>query len=224
MKPTETLAREKLPDGAELILTRRDGVFRLSLDGQELMASRQFESERQLAQLALAEIADRPAPRILVGGLGFGFTLRAALDHLPRSAKVDVCELFTFLIEAHRDPEIGAGDLAGRPLEDPRVTAIVGDVRSLLGPSERFDAILLDVDNGPWAFTIPSNEHLYSANGLDRLRRSLTPDGVLAIWSAEPSPEFAQRMERAGFKVRTERVAARPGSRRRHSIFLGRAK
>jgi len=224
MKPTETLAREKLPDGSELILTRRDGTFRLSLDGQELMASRQFESEWQLAQLACAEIADRPAPRVLVGGLGFGYTLRAALDHLPKAASVVVCELFAFLIEAHRDKAAGVGDLAGRPLEDPRVTAVEGDVRTLLGRPERFDAILLDVDNGPWAFTLPSNEHLYSANGLDRLRRSLTPGGVLAIWSAEPSPEFARRMERAGFKVRTERVAARQGSLRRHSIFLGRAK
>jgi spermidine synthase len=224
MKPTETLAREKLPDGSELILSRRDGVYRLSLDGQELMASRQFESERQLAKLALEEIADRPAPRVLVGGLGFGYTLRAALDHLPKAAKVVISELFAFLIAAHRDPETGVGDLAGQPLEDLRVTAIVGDVRSLLGRPERFDGILLDVDNGPWAFTLPSNEHLYSANGLDRLRRSLTPGGVLAIWSAEPSPEFAQRMERAGFKIRIERVAARSGSRRRHSIFLGRAK
>ncbi len=224
MKPTETLARETLPDGSELILTRRDGVFRLSLDGQELMASRQFESERQLAKIALAEISDRPAPRVLVGGLGFGYTLRSALDQLPKAAKVILSELFSFLIATHRDPASGIGDLAGRPLEDRRVTAVEGDVRSLLARPERFDAILLDVDNGPWAFTLPSNEHLYSANGLDRLRQSLTPGGVVAIWSAEPSPEFAQQMERAGFKVRTERVAARPGSRRRHSIFLGRVK
>ncbi|HEV7670431.1 MAG TPA: hypothetical protein VGS22_18080 [Thermoanaerobaculia bacterium] len=224
MKPTETLACAHLPDGSELILTRRDGVYRLSLDGQELMASRQFESERQLAQIACAEIADRKAPRVLVGGLGFGYTLRAALDHLPKTATVMICELFAFLIEAHRDPAFGVGDLAGRPLEDPRVTTVERDVRTLLGRPERFDAILLDVDNGPWAFTVPSNEHLYSAAGLDALRRSLTPGGVLAIWSAEPSPEFAQRMSRGGFAVRTERVAARPGSRRRHSIFLGRAK
>ena len=224
MKPTETLARETLPDGAELILTRRDGTFRLSLDGQELMASRQFESERQLARLALAEVAGRPAPRVLVGGLGFGYTLRAALDHLPKAAEVVLGELFPFLIAAHRDPAMGVGDLAGRPLEDPRVTTTEGDVRALLGRPDRFDAILLDVDNGPWAFTLPSNEHLYSAAGLNLLRQSLLPGGVLAIWSAEPSPEFARRMERAGFAVRTERVAARPGSRRRHSIFLGRVK
>ena len=224
MKPTETLARETLPDGAELILTRRDGTFRLSLDGQELMASRQFESERQLARLALAEVAGRPAPRVLVGGLGFGYTLRAALDQLPKTAEVILSELFPFLIAAHRDPAMGVGDLAGRPLEDPRVTTTEGDVRGLLGRPDRFDAILLDVDNGPWAFTLPSNEHLYSAAGLNLLRQSLLPGGVLAIWSAEPSPEFARRMERAGFVVRTERVAARPGSRRRHSIFLGRVR
>ncbi len=221
MKPTETLARETLPDGSELILTRRDGVYRLSLDGLELMASRQVDSEQQLAQIALAEISGRPAPRVLVGGLGFGFTLRAALDRLPKAASVIVSELFAFLIEAHRDRAVGVGDLAGRPLQDPRVTAIEGDVRTLLGRPERFDAILLDVDNGPWAFTVPSNEQIYSAAGLDRLRQSLTPGGVLAIWSAEPSPEFVQRLERAGLRVRTERVAARVGSRRRHTIFLG---
>ncbi len=224
MKPTETLARQSLPDGSELFLTQRDGVYRLSLDGQELMASRQVASEAELARIACGEIAERPAPKVLIGGLGFGYTLRAALDQLPKAASVVVSELFAFLIEAHRDPAGGVGDLAGRPLEDPRVTAVEGDVRTLLGRPERFDAILLDVDNGPWAFTVPSNEHLYSAAGLDRLRQSLTSGGVLAIWSAEPSPEFEQRMERAGFRVRTERVAARAGSRRRHTIFLGRTK
>ncbi len=221
MKPTETLARATAPDGAELILTRRDGVYRLSLDGQELMASRQFESERELARLAIAEIGGRPAPRVLIGGLGFGYTLRAALDRLPVRASVVVAEWFEFLIEIHRRDE-GVAALASRPLEDPRVSVFRGDVRDRLEGGPTYDAILLDVDNGPWAFTLRQNERLYSAAGLDQMRRCLLPGGVVAVWSAEPAPEFAHRMERAGFSVRTESVAPRVGKRRRHSIFLGR--
>ncbi|HXU47194.1 MAG TPA: hypothetical protein VN783_16830, partial [Thermoanaerobaculia bacterium] len=102
MKPTETLARATAPDGAPLVLTRRDGVYSLSLAGQELMSSRQHGSEGDLARLACAAIAGRPAPRVLVGGLGFGYTLRAALDLLPAAATVVVCELFGFLLDAHR--------------------------------------------------------------------------------------------------------------------------
>lgn len=217
MKPTETLAKTLAPDGAELVLTRRDGIFRLSLDGQELMASRQNDSERELAKLACAALVGRPRPRVLVGGLGFGYTLRAALDHLPQSATVVVCEVFALLFEAH---EKWLGDLAKRPLEDPRVVRKLADVQTLLGGREKWDAILLDVDNGPWAFTLASNRDLYSERGLDRLRASLNPGGIIAVWSAEPSPEFKKRLERARFRVRTVRAPARAGGNKRHTIFL----
>jgi spermidine synthase len=157
---------------------------------------------------------------VLVGGLGFGYTLRAALDSLPRGAAVVVCEVFASLLDWQRGL---LADLAGRPLDDPRVTAVQADVWTLLGGRERFDAILLDVDNGPEAFTLRSNRRLYSAAGLARLRRSLLERGVLAVWSSSAVPEFERRLRRAGFEAWTERVAARGGAgRRNHTIFLAR--
>ena len=220
MKPTEMLARDRTPDGEELVLSRRDGVYLLSVEGMELMTSRAHGSEDALASLACAAVAKLKAPRVLVGGLGFGYTLRAALGHLPRDARVVVCEVFPSLLEWNRGP---LAELAGRPLEDPRVKAVRADVRTLLDGPERFDAILLDVDNGPEAFTLRSNGQLYSADGLGRLWRSLTRGGMLAVWSAVPGPAFEGRLRRAGFEVRTERASARGGGKGRlDTIFLAR--
>ena len=220
MKPTETLARETTSDGEELVLSRRDGIYLLSVDGMELMSSRSHGSEDALARLACAAIAGSKAPRVLVGGLGFGYTLRAALDLLPPQARVVVCEVFPALLAWNRGP---LAELAGRPLEDPRVRAVRADVRSLLGGGERFDAILLDVDNGPEAFTLRSNESLYTAGGLASLSRSLTEKGVLAIWSAAADPAFESRLRRAGFDAWTERASARGGAKgRRDAIFVAR--
>lgn len=220
MKPTETLARETTPDGEELVLSRRDGVYLLSVDGMELMTSRAHGSEDALARLALEAIAERGAPRVLVAGLGFGYTLRAALDHLPRRARVVVCEVFPSLVAWNRGP---LAELASRPLDDPRVKVVQADVRMLLAGHERFDAILLDVDNGPEAFTLRSNDRLYTAAGLARLSRSLTARGVLAVWSAAADPAFVSRLRRAGFETRTERVSARGGAKgRRDAIFVAR--
>ncbi|HSS52559.1 MAG TPA: hypothetical protein VLX28_26755 [Thermoanaerobaculia bacterium] len=221
MKPTETLARERTPEGDELVLSRRDGAYSLSIGGQELMTSRVHGSEEALARLACAAIAEKKTPRVLVGGLGFGYTLRAALDHLPRGAAVVVCEVFASLLGWNRGL---LADLAGRPLEDRRVRAVHADVRSLLDRREspqRFDAILLDVDNGPEAFTLRSNHSLYTAEGLDRLWRSLTVRGVLAVWSSTPSPEFQRRLRKAGFEAKAESVPTRQGGKRRDTIFLG---
>jgi spermidine synthase len=221
MKPTETLGREKTPEGDELVLWRRDGVYHLSIDGQELMTSRAHGSEEALARLACEALVEKKTPRVLVGGLGFGYTLRAALDHLPPGASVVVCEIFASLLEWNRG-ELAA--LAGRPLEDRRVKAVRADVGALFDGGERFDAILLDVDNGPRAFTLRSNDRLYSDEGLARLGRSLNPRGVLAVWSGSPAPEFEARLRRAGFKAWTERVSARQGARGgSHLIFLARA-
>ena len=219
MKPTETLARERTSDGRELVLSRHDGAYTLSVDGLELMTSRVHGSEETLARRACEAIAERKTPRVLIGGLGFGYTLRAALDHLPKGAAVVVCEVFASLLDWHRSL---LADLAGRPLEDRRVTAVRADVQSLLDGRERFDAILLDVDNGPEAFTLRSNGGLYTAEGLARLWRSLTKDGVLAVWSAAPSPEFERRLRKAGFEARTERVSAFGHGKRRHALFLAR--
>jgi spermidine synthase len=221
MKPIETLARETTPEGDELVLTRRDGVYHLIVDGVELMTSRVHGSEEDLARLAIAAIANRSkAPRVLVGGLGFGYTLRAALGNLPKEGKVVVCELFASLLQWNRDL---LGELAGRPLADRRVKVVLADVRVYLDGQERFDAILLDVDNGPEALTLRSNDGLYTEEGLERLARSLTDGGVVAFWSTTPSPAFEKRLRRAGFEAWTERVPARGGGKgKNHAIFMAR--
>ena len=219
MKPTETLARETTPEGDEFVLSRRDGAYSLSVGGQELMTSRVHGSEEALARLACAAIAEKKTPRVLVGGLGFGYTLRAALDHLPRGAAVVVCEVFASLLGWNRGL---LAHLAGRPLEDRRVTAVRADVQTLLDGRQRFDAVLLDVDNGPQGFTLRSNDSLYTAEGLAHLSRSLTARGVLAVWSSSSSPEFQRRLRKAGFETWTESVPTRQGGKRRDTIFLGR--
>jgi spermidine synthase len=220
MKPIETLAREKTPEGDELVLTRRDGVYHLIVDGVELMTSLVHGSEEDLARLAAEAIAKKKTPRVLVGGLGFGYTLRAALDHLPPGGRVVVCELFASLLEWNRRL---LGGLAGRPLDDRRVEVVLADVRLYLDGRERFDAILLDVDNGPEALTLRSNGGLYTEEGLERLSRSLTDGGVVAFWSSSPSPAFERRLRRAGFEAWTERVPARGGGKgKNHAIFLAR--
>ena len=220
MKPIETLARERTPEGDELVLTRRDGVYHLIVDGVELMTSLVHGSEEDLARLAAEAIAKKKAPRVLVGGLGFGYTLRAALDHLPPGGRVVVCELFASLLRWNRDL---LGELAGRPLDDRRVEVVLADVRLYLDGRERFDAILLDVDNGPEALTLRSNGGLYTEAGLERLSWSLTDGGVVAFWSSSPSPAFERRLRRAGFEAWTERVPARGGGKgKNHAIFLAR--
>ena len=218
MKPTETLARDTTPEGEELVLLRRDSVYTLRVNGMELMSSRAHGSEEALAKLACDAIARRIQPRVLIGGLGFGYTLRAALDHLPSNAEVILCELFAVLLEWNRGP---LGDLAGHPLDDSRVDARNVDVRDALSTSSKYDAIILDVDNGPWGFTLRSNDDLYSQAGIARLSNALTEKGVLAVWSSEPSPEFEKRLSRGGFRVSTETIGARGGNKGpRHTIFI----
>jgi spermidine synthase len=217
MKPTEILARETTPEGEELLLLRRDSVYTLRINGMELMSSRAHGSEEALGRLACEAIAARTQPRILVGGLGFGYTLRAALDYLPANAEVVLCELFTVLIEWNRGP---LGDLTGRPLDDPRVTTLPVDLREALAKSGRYDAIILDIDNGPWGFTLQSNDDLYSAFGIDRLAHALAQHGILAVWSSEPSQEFENRLARGGFRVRTATVRARGDKGPRHTVFI----
>lgn len=219
MKPIEVLARATTPDGEEMKLWRRDGVWSLDVGGAELMSSRAHGSERALATLACAPIADRKRPRVLIGGLGFGYTLRAALDALPAAAEVVVAELFDLVIDANRGE---AGELAGRPLDDPRSRLVKEDVHDALarGP---FDAILLDVDDGPEAFTLRRNRRLYSGTGLARIAESLAPGGILAVWSAGPDAAFLARLKQAGFQARVETARGLDGGRgNRHTIFLAR--
>ncbi|MEO8198054.1 MAG: hypothetical protein ABI689_15155 [Thermoanaerobaculia bacterium] len=224
MKPTELLARAPTGDGDEMTLTRRDGAYYLNLRSSgELMTSRAHGSEKALATLALAAMPKSPRPRVLVGGLGFGYTLRAALDALPADAEVVVAELFDLVLTANRGE---VGELAGRPLDDPRVSVRMGDVREALGDAT-FEAILLDVDNGPEAFTLAANSRLYSAKGLGRLAHSLVPRGILGIWSnaeGPPSEPVLKRFEGSGFySPWVERTRSRERGRgAHHTIVLAR--
>jgi spermidine synthase len=221
VKPMELLGETRTPDGASLALTRRDREYIILADGKPLMSSRMHGSEEALATLACARARTRAEPSVLVGGLGMGFTLRATLDLLPPAARVIVAELVPDVIGWNRGP---LGPLANHPLDDPRVGVEPGDVGAVVLTSrDRFDAILLDVDNGPDAFTSSANAALYDDKGLAAARRALRSEGVLAVWSAWEDRRFEQRLRYAGFDVKVERVRARlKQGGPRHTIFLGR--
>lgn len=201
----EELARVRSAAGDELILRRRGGVYEIRCNGYDLMSNRAHRSEQALAELALEQTA-APTPRILVGGLGMGYTLRAALDRAPVDAQVTVAEILPAIIDWNKGP---LAPLAGRPLDDSRVDLRESDVGALLAQTAPFDAILLDVDNGPDAVVHAGNDPLYSARGLRRLRRALAPSGVLAIWSADRSPRFEALLDDAHYVWRATEVAAR---------------
>jgi spermidine synthase len=215
--PWVHLDQTALPDGGVLKLARRGDEFSIRLGGAELMNSRLSASEEALATLSCARIADRAAPRILIGGLGMGFTLRAALGVLGPKARVVVAELLPAVVEWARGP---MADLFAGSTEDPRVQIEVVDVDQAIREG-RWDAILLDVDNGPEAMTQAANDGLYGAAGLAAARRALKPGGVLAVWSEGPAPAFAKRLQRGGFDVEEVKVAAHRGkSGRRHVIWV----
>ncbi len=219
MIPWEKLGEAAVP-GSDLVLTlhRRDREFSLRVGGIELMNSRMHGSEEALAELALAGRKFSGRPRILIGGLGLGFTVRAALEHLQGDALVTVAELVPAVHAWNREH---FGHLAGHPLDDPRVTVREGDVADLIRrPPTRFDVILLDVDNGPEGTTSDENEWLYSAAGTAAVASALSPDGVLAVWSSFPSPAYVQRLKSAGFRVSEHMVRARGKRAGRHFIWL----
>jgi spermidine synthase len=218
VKPWYTLATAPAGGGKELSLHERDGVFVIRVGGQELMSSARHGSEEAMAVAGLEGLKGA-TPSVLIGGLGLGYTLRAALDLLPARATVVVAEISPAVVEWNRG-HLAA--LAQAPLEDLRVTVEVAEVaRFVAKTSLRFDAILLDVDNGPTALSRPGNQHLYEAGGLDSLRGALNPGGVLVLWSAGPAPQFSDRLRLAGFKAEERRVPARKGSNERHTLFLG---
>jgi len=222
VKPWELLGQTRAPDGAELALTLRSGEYVILANGKSLMSSRMHGSEEALAMFACArvKISGREAPRVLIGGLGMGFTLRAMLDLLPPDAEVVVAELLPAVVEWNRGP---LGPLAGHPLKDRRVRVEQGDVAATVRSSVRaFDAILLDVDNGPAAFATSGNAGLYNDAGLAAARTALREGGVLAVWSAREDRRFEQRLRYAGFRVEVERVRGRlKKGGPRHTIFLG---
>jgi len=218
VKPTELLGETRAPDGTHIALTRQDREFIILAGGRPLMSSRMHGSEQALATFGCRHLTGG-APRVLVGGMGMGFTLRATLDELPAEATVVVAELIPAVIEWNRGP---LGPLANHPLRDPRTHIEVGDVGATIRrATAAFDAILLDVDNGPDAFTATGNASLYDDRGLAATLTALRPRGVLAVWSAWEDKKFEQRLKYAGFSVHVERVRARlKGGGPRHTIFV----
>ena len=222
MAKFETIGTASIPGkGSELRLLQRNDEFSIRIAGTpgELMNTRLHGSEDALAELACRRIADRPQARVLVGGLGMGFTLAAALKALGADAEVVVAELVPGVVEWNRGP---LGTAAGNPLADPRTRVSVGDVGELLRREPGgFDAIMLDVDNGPEGLTRRENDWLYSPEGLATAQQALRPDGVLAVWSAGQDPAFTERLRRVGLLVETVTVRAqRPGKGARHYIWL----
>lgn len=220
MKTFQLLGQALSRDGTVLKLVRRGDEYIILANGKSLMSSRMHGSEEALATLACRRARTMEQPCVLIGGLGMGFTLRAALDVLPSGAKIVVTEIVPAVVEWNRGP---LRELAGEPLEDERVTVEIDDVAVTLGsrPGE-FDAVLLDVDNGPSAFAASSNDGLYDDRGIAVIRAALKMDGVLAVWSAREDRKFEQRLRHGRLDVEVERVRGRlQKGGPRHTIFLG---
>ncbi len=220
MKRWELLDTAVVPGGGgQMRLLRRDTEFVIKVGQHELMNSRVNDSEIALAELACARMRGRPRPRVLIGGLGMGFTLRAVLGVLSADAEVVVAEMVPSVVAWNRGP---MADVAGSSLSDPRVNIREVDVsRLIFGERSAYDAILLDVDNGPEGITRDSNNRLYDLGGLGAAYDALRSGGVLAVWSAGPDRSFAQRLYKTGYAVEevVVRVKGRGGGAR-HTIWL----
>jgi spermidine synthase len=204
----------------ELTLSQCNDDFAIRITGVpgDLMNSRRHHSEDVLAELACTRLSTIENAQILVGGLGMGFTLAAVLKTVGVSAEVTVAELVPAVVEWNRGL---LGGCAGRPIEDGRTHVYLGDVVDLLKQrADKFDAILLDVDNGPEPMTHSDNEWLYSSAGLKRIYEKLRPEGIVAIWSARADQAFTNRLKKTGFNVQLRTVRARPGKGSRHTIFV----
>lgn len=208
-----------VPDGVELRLLRNEGDFAIVLERNELMSSDMHASEQALAAMTCERLETLEAPHLLIGGYGMGFTLRSALAALGADASITVAEIVPEIIDWARGP---MHELTARCLDDPRVLLIMDDVAMLIeAANEGYDAILLDVDNGPEGLTRALNDGLYSNKGLQSARRALKPRGILAIWSADAEPSFAAQLERNGFEVTEVPVRAMPdGTGDRHIIWF----
>ena len=200
MKPQIKLATTSTPDGGTMELFQHDRDFLIKVNGQGLMNSRRHESELELARLGCAHLSTHESPRVLIGGLGMGYTLRQTLDMLGPGASVVVSEVLSAVADWNREY---LKELNSQPLDDKRTRLIIGDIIPLIAQSSgQFDAILLDVDNGPSAVTDSGNQRLYSHAGIQACRRALRKSGSLAIWSSEPSKTFEQLLMKCGFHVR----------------------
>lgn len=218
VKRWDTLAEAHLPDGGVLTLVHHDGDYVIRAEGYDLMTSRARNSEEAMMALACPEPPSGAS--VLVGGLGMGYTLAAALAAVDEASTVVVAELVPEVIEWNRGP---LGPLAGNPLDDPRTEVYCGDVARLIKSSrDRFDAILLDVDNGPGSLTDRGNYTLYTPAGLAAAYRALRPGGALAIWSVGADATAERRLRAAGFTPETHRLPAHGRRGRSHVVFVGR--
>jgi spermidine synthase len=216
----DNLGEAQTPDGRKLSLYHRHGEFYIDLDNEQLMSTRDHGSEDALARLACENLATPDRPRVLIGGLGLGFTLRAALAILPPRAEIVVAELMPAVVEWNRTH---LKEISGAAMADPRVTIEVTDVQKMVGQGlPQYDAIMLDVDNGPDGWCIKSNGRLYDLGGIHDLRDTLKPGGCLAVWSAAPDSSFVKRMNRCGLEARETTVRSRGHKGPHFTIFLAR--
>jgi spermidine synthase len=224
MIPRETLATARIPGGDTLTLVRHGTDHVVMLGRDELMGTRMRFSEEQLAELTIERLG-KPDARLLIGGYGMGFTLRAALAALGPKGQVTVAEIVPEILDWARGP---LAELTGDTLADPRAHVELCDVAALIddaidGSLPKWDAILLDVDNGPDGIVRTGNERLYTRTGLARARDALNTGGLLAVWSAAPDPKFTRRLKDAGFEVEERTVRARPNNKGpRHTIWFAK--
>lgn len=225
MTTSKLLGTADIPnDGGQLKLILRDNIYAIQLSGVhgDLMTSRMHSSETALAELGCAHLSNHENAHVLVGGLGMGFTLAAALEMISSKSKVVVSELVPEVVEWNRGP---LGECANNPLNDERVSVRLGDVSELfMNQQPTYDAILLDVDNGPEAFTHDDNHALYSIDSLHAIREMLRPNGVLAVWSAWHDPSFTKKLKKAQFEASYKTVRAHKGKGSKHTIYLAKQK
>ena len=217
MSGYELIGSAMVPDGIEMRLVRSEDDYAIMLEDNELMSTDLHASEQALATLTCERLAGRVAPQLLIGGYGIGFTLRAALAALGDDASVTVAEIVPEIIEWARGP---MRELTADCLDDARVVLVMDDVAVLIDAAQQgYDAILLDVDNGPSGLTRQLNDGLYSRTGLQAAMAALRENGLLAIWSAEPDPDFVAHLENVGFKVEEVHVAALPDGQGEHHVI-----
>ncbi len=220
MKPFERLGEARTPNGTLIELYRHDGSYLIRADGIELMSTRRHLSEDRLAEVACAPLRETPGARVLIGGLGLGFTLRAALRELREDAEVVVAELLSEVIAWNADPAYG---ISVEALSDPRVRLVHDDVTNVLRANPGgFDAIMLDTDNGPDGMLMSENEPLYAARGVAETVAALRAGGLIAYWSVGDDRKFAHALRRSGLDVTTLRVRAHATVRHTHTLYVAK--
>lgn len=217
MLPRTLVDTAEIPGGGALRLMQRGDEFSIMLGANELMNSRLSGSEEALATMSIDRLSGVSRPHLLIGGLGMGFTLRAALERLGPNTQVTVAELVPKVVDWARGP---MAEISGGSLDDPRVDIRIADVGDMIRANcGIYDVILLDVDNGPDGLTLDGNEGLYDRKGLLAAKAALGPGGLLSVWSAAPDSRFAKRLRDTGFAVEEVRVRARSGGRGAHHII-----